>query len=120
MEEIQAAVDLLRPGETSLIVFTEGRHLEFSPDGTGTSGNWVIDPERQVDRFILYVRPGEVGSLADVYRADYEAAAPAPVREGRFVVSFRAMERVGITRQDWAHFADTGANPVRYLSRPTI
>jgi hypothetical protein len=108
VEEIASLRDLLRPGESALAVLTDGRRLRLSGDGTGTSGNWVIDPARQVDRFIVYYREGTAGETAKLYIADYAGAAPSP-EAGRFVVSFEGAQQVGVTRWPWPEFADTGA-----------
>jgi hypothetical protein len=114
--ELHSVTDLLVPGESALAVFTHGRHFDLNPDGTGSSGNWVIDPERHVDRFIVYSRTGPAGVPAEVYRAVF-VGADETAEPGRFVVSFRGAELVGITRESWPQFADTGVNPVRYITR---
>jgi hypothetical protein len=115
--ELRSVTDLLVPGESALAVFTHGQLLSLNPDGTGSSGNWVIDPERRVDRFIVYSRSGPVGMPAGVYRAEFVGAAES-AEPGRFVVNFRGVELVGVTRESWPEFADTGVNPVRYITRP--
>jgi hypothetical protein len=115
--ELHSVIDLLAPGESALAVFTHGRHFNLNPDGTGSSGNWVIDPERRVDRFIVYNRSGAAGVPAEVYRADFVGAVQS-AEPGRLVVNFRAAELAGVTRDSWPKFADTGVNPVRYIARP--
>jgi hypothetical protein len=115
--ELRSLADLLIPGESALAVFTHGQHFSLNPDGTGTSGNWVMDPERRVDRFIVYSRTGPAGRPAEVYRTVFVGAAES-VEPGRFVVNFRGAELVGVTHESWPRFADTGVNPVRYFTRP--
>jgi hypothetical protein len=117
MEEVGSLLDLLQPGESALAVLTDGRNLKLNGDGSGSSGNWVIDPARQVDRFVIYYREGGAGDTARLYRGDYVGAGPSP-EAGRSVVTFEGAEQVGVTRLSWPEFADTGANPVRYISRP--
>ncbi len=114
--ELRSVTELLTPDESALAVFTHGRNFTLNPDGTGSSGNWVIDPERRIDRFIVYSRSGPAGVPAEIYRAEYVGAAES-TESGRFVVSFRAAELAGVTRESWPQFADTGVNPVRYITR---
>jgi hypothetical protein len=115
MNEVRSLLDLLQPGESGLAVFTHGRHFQLNSDGTGTSGNWVADSTRVVDRFVVYLRDGRAGVIARVFRADFAGAAPSP-EAGRIVVSFRSAKQVGVTRASWPKFAHTGANPVRYIA----
>lgn len=114
--ELRSVTDLLVPGESALAVFTHGQYFSLNPDGTGSSGNWVIDPARRVDRFIVYSRTGPAGRPAEIYRAVFVGAAESG-EPGRFVVNFRRAELVGVTRESWPQFADTGVNPVRYITR---
>lgn len=117
LTELQSVIELLEPGESALVVFTHGQHFNLDPDGTGSSGDWVIDPDRHVDRFIVYSRRGPAGGPAEVYRAEFVSAAES-AKPGRFVVNFSGAELVGVTRESWPQFADTGVNPVRYITRP--
>jgi hypothetical protein len=117
MNEVTSLLELLKPGESALAVLTDGRHFNLNHDGSGSSGNWLINPQRQVERFIVYHRPGSAGDSANLYRADYVDATPSP-ESGRSVISFRKAEQVGVTRLSWPEFADTGASPVRYISKP--
>jgi hypothetical protein len=105
----------LQPGESALAVFTDGRHFQLYPDGTGTSGNWKTRPPHTIDRFVVYCRDGSAGDVAQVYCADFIGTTPSP-EAGRVVVQFRNARQLGITRQSWPKFADTGTNPVRCLS----
>lgn len=106
--------ELLAPGESAMVVFTRGQHL--SPGRDGTSGNWVIDPRRRADWFIVYRRDGKVGEPAEIGRARYVDTIPSP-EPGRFLVEFRGMEPIGTTRLSWSEFALTGTNPVRHVDR---
>src|SRR5262249_23078430 len=114
MDEVESLLDVLNPGETALAVFTDGHNLQFNADGTGTSGNWVADPARVVARFVIYLRHGPAGDLAQVHRADFVGTAISP-EPGRIVVNFENAQQVAVTRASWPEFADTGANPVRYV-----
>ena len=118
MEEVASLLDLLQAGESALAVLTDGRNLKLKRDGSGTSGYWVIDPARQVDRFIIYCREGGAGDTAQLYRGDYVSTEPSTEDAGRYAVTFEGAKQVGVTRLTWPKFADTGSNPVRYISRP--
>lgn len=50
------AHDFVRPSETAIAVFTDGIHLTINPDGTGSTGWWIMDPERDIDHVIIYRR----------------------------------------------------------------
>jgi hypothetical protein len=117
MDEIVTMLDLLEPGESALAVLTDGRHFRMNDDGSGRSGNRKVDPQRDVDLFIVYHRPGKAGDAAKLYRAVYTGATPS-TEPGRAVVSFEEVEPAGVTRSSWREFAATWANPVRYMSRP--
>jgi hypothetical protein len=77
----------------------------------------VLDPARHFDKVILCIRrPDQAPPQSDVYVASFvdTVASPEP---RRFVVRFRDARLVGTTNQSWSHFADAGANPVRYLTK---
>ena len=114
---IDSASDLLDPGETAIVLFTNGMHLTINPDGSGTSGNWIMSRSHRPDKVVIYYRlPEQVPLHADIYLADYASTANSPER-GRRVVRFQAARRVGSTNRNWREFADANANPVRYLRK---
>src|SRR6187455_2921174 len=108
---INRAVDLLEPNESALAVFTRGDHLEMYSDGSGSSGNWVIKPNRQLDKFIIYYRHMElVPTQVEVYLADYIDVAPS--KEGsRLIVNFKNARRMGTTNSNWYEFVGPGTAP---------
>ncbi len=59
------AVDLLSVPKRTVAIFTRGPLFVFKKDGTGKTGNWMIDPKRDVQKVIIYCRP-EGESQADV------------------------------------------------------
>jgi len=63
------AIDIIPTGISSVAVFTRGYQFDKNEDGTGKTGNWNIDPERDTKKVIIYCRP-EGESQADVYIAD--------------------------------------------------
>lgn len=49
----------LQPDETAVVVFTKGRNLRLRDDGTGTTGDWVVRGDLNVDKVIVYHRKEE-------------------------------------------------------------
>lgn len=39
--------ELVKPGETAIVVVTRGDQLRFDHQGDGKTGNWKVDPKRQ-------------------------------------------------------------------------
>ena len=112
------AKDLLAPGETALAVFTHGDHLKINPDGTGQTGIWVIDPNRNTERVIIYWRREMYpGVENEIYIANRTAISIAPNNE-RYFVHFHCAQQVGTTVYNWPEFSEGGQNPVKYISRP--
>jgi hypothetical protein len=117
MDLIDKASDLLNPGETAMVVFTEGLHLVLHSDGTGTSGNWKIDPKRRVGKVIIYKRDSEAtDQLNKVYLADHTGIV-GEVEGKRYIIGLQNTTLRGVTDQNWRMFADAGTNPVRYLKK---
>ena len=109
------ASQLLRPGEVGLVLFTEGANLTINPDGSGSTGDWVVDPRRRVDWIIMYRR--EAGNPADnellmARSGDFEGP-----RGDRYLINLRDVKRVGSTNVNWREFAGGWNNPVRYIAR---
>jgi hypothetical protein len=117
---INRASDLLRAGEVAIVLFTKSMHLvNMNPDGSGTSGNWHSNPNHhdRPDKVIIYNRLlDRVPQEAEIYLAKYVDAVESQ-SQGRLVIQFQNAMQVGTTRQNWYEFADTGTNPVRYLSK---
>jgi hypothetical protein len=112
------AGDLLGPGETGIVLFTEGRNLILHRDGTGSSGNWVIDSTRQVGRVIVFQEvEHRQGLTADVFSGEF-VGFEGPNLDGRFVVRMRGVSVAGLSPCGWQEFVGPGQNPVRYLERP--
>jgi hypothetical protein len=117
------AKNLLKKGETAVVIFTKDIQFFRKPDGTGSSGNWIMNRHRIADRVILYCRK-HPRSTADIYLADFVPPTnttdcygnPVPPNESpRVVVHFAGCSHVGQTRKNWYQFADTGTNPIRWL-----
>ncbi|SRR6266852_1524455 len=114
---VSSALDLLESGESALVLFTRGPRLSINPDASGSSGNWVLDCARQVDHVIIYnKRPYGDTSRVDVYLAEHTGTAESS-ESGRYVVHFQNVRLVGEAGGNWHEFAETGANPVRFISK---
>jgi hypothetical protein len=103
----------LRPDETALVIFTDGSNLTFGADGSGTSGEWEINPQRKVDRVILYRRL-DSPERNEIYLANHAGTRPAPDPDRHFV-DLAHVQYAGLTQEDWYEFAGKGQNPIRYV-----
>ncbi len=105
---------LLKPGEHAIVIFTYGRYFHKKRDGSGSTGNWVIDENRKCSKVVIYNR---VGARNDVYVA--RRAGLKPSREpGRFIINLEKIHYFGTTYFNWPQFAGS-RNPVRYLKIST-
>jgi len=111
------AIDFLILGEKALVVFTHGLNLKIRPDGTGTSGNWIIDPRRRADKIIIYRRnTSDIETTNEIFIGQQNGiSGPTPDDDRRYIVAFIDLKRVGTTDMNWKEFAETGSAPVRYL-----
>ena|SRR5579875_3614672 len=107
------ALDLVQPGEKAVIVYTRGLHFEQHPDGTGSTGNWVISPHRAIDRVIIYMPEGPTDRRA-IFTAEARAIIPAGEKK-RYRITLEDVRFVGETTSTWQEFAGGGQNPIRYL-----
>jgi hypothetical protein len=116
-----SANQLLRPGEVGLVIFTEGRDFTVNADGSGSTGDWAVDPLRRVDWiFIYYRRDPADASHNELFMArsgDLEGPRPpvAPGGRERYLINLRDIKFVGQTTVNWHKFASAGALPIRYI-----
>lgn len=108
------ARDFIKPGENVMAIFTHGIHFDLCDGNTGLTGQWNIDPNRRVDRVIIYLRNNEMNTNT-LYIANYAGVKPAD-REGRYDIQLTHAQYIGTTSTNWSEFAETGQNPIRYLS----
>lgn len=110
------ARDFIKPGETVIVVYTHGKHFELKDNNTGSTGQWTIDPNRIVDRVIIYHRDDETRTNT-LYIANHAGAKLAEEREGRrYDIQLTHIQYVGITSINWTEFAESRQNPIRYLT----
>jgi hypothetical protein len=115
MFTIERARDLLQAGETAVVIFTRGSNFQIHADGTGVTGYWKVMPQGDVDQVIVYHRQPD--KTNKVYTAK-PVAVRGPDEEDRYSIELSAVQQVGSTEAKWFQFAETQANPVRYLSQP--
>ncbi len=115
-QQIQAARDLLKPGESAIVVFTHGPQLLIGPDDSGSTGNWKIRPSWNINRVVIYVRQTRHSAILNIWLADFVKITDSP-QLGRSVVHFKNAAEVGQTAVNWRDFAQTWANPVRFIKR---
>ncbi|GAB4188899.1 MAG: hypothetical protein Fur006_29660 [Coleofasciculaceae cyanobacterium] len=108
------ARDFIKPGESVIAIFTHGMHFELYDGNTGSTGQWKIDPNRPVDRVIIYHRHDEMNTNI-LYIANHAGVEPAD-REGRYNIQLTHVQYIGTTSTNWVEFAETGPQPIRYFS----
>lgn len=113
------AKDVLKTGETAMMIFTDGRNLTITPDGRGTSGVWRINKNIAPDRVIVYFRNGD-RQKNEIYLGDFVQLLPSTEKAypNRSVVEFMNMKSVGFTDSNWNEFTDTKRGsiaPVKYI-----
>ncbi|AFY46050.1 hypothetical protein Nos7524_0126 [Nostoc sp. PCC 7524] len=104
------ARDFIKPGESIIVIFTDGTLFELGNDNTGLTGDWKIDPNRSVDRVIIYQREHPINRLYIANHAGVEF-----VEENRYKIQLAHVQYIGETDLNWNEFAEGGANPIRYL-----
>lgn len=57
------ARDFIQPGENVIVIFTQGSDFDLGDGNTGSTGEWLIDPNRPVDRVIIYHRKDDTNTL---------------------------------------------------------
>lgn len=115
MIKYSSADQLLRPGEVGLFIFTDGANLTINQDGSGSTGDWVVDPRRRVDWVVIYKRASNNPSRNELLLArsgDLEGP-----RAERYLINLRDIKSVGYTDVNWHEFASAGNNPIRYIMR---
>ena len=111
------ARELLSPGETAIVIFTDGSNFHQAANGSGSTGYWVLDPARKYDKVIIYVRNATTQSN-DVYVAE-KVNVNGPINNGRYELVLQHIHLTGTTDANWREFAElaNGAqNPIRYLT----
>lgn len=110
------AADVLRPGQSEVAIFTDGRVFEHKGNRTGWTGWWVIRKGCDVDRVIIYHRLDNQ-SDNEIWVGDFDRLENRS-EDTRVLVRLKNLECVGKSAMDWRTFGDTHSNPIRYLCKP--
>ena len=111
------ARDFIKPGENVIVIYTHGKHFELKDDNTGSTGYWTIDPNRLVNRVIIYHRD-DATNTNTLYLANHAGVKVAAEMEKpvRYDIKLTHIQYIGITTKNWAEFAESKQNPIRYLT----
>lgn len=108
---MKADTSLLKRGEHAIVIFTYGKYFQKRRDGSGSTGNWVIDEKRKCSKVVIYNRTARGN---EVYVAKRAAVTPSKKEAGRFVIKLDNIEYFGSTYFNWPQFSGS-RNPVRYF-----
>ncbi len=109
------ATSLLKRGENAIVIFTYGKYFRKMKNGSGSTGNWVIDENRMCNQVVIYNRT-QFGN--EIYVAKRKAVTPSKKEAGRFVIELNEIEYYGCTYFNWLQFAGS-RNPIRYFNLPS-
>ena len=90
MPFLESSEQLLKLGETGLFLFTNGRFFTQDANGNGSSGFWMLNPQRNIDRVIIFrwsFRKGE--RFVELFSA-LPNGFEGPTDEGRYTVRGQA------------------------------
>jgi hypothetical protein len=110
-ESAMKARDFIKPGESMMVLFTDGTLFEFGDDNTGLTGDWHINPSHSIDRVIIYVRGNQKNT---VYIANH-AGVEFIEENNKYKIKLAHVQYIGKTDLNWNKFADTGTKAIRYL-----
>lgn len=118
------AIDLLKSGETAVMIFTRGDKFYFDKTtGTGFSGNWKIRRD-SLDRVIIYHRPRDWNHGAEIYVGKFEkplaeAIEPATPKERkeRRRINFSNLKHVGTTEVNFREFTGNYRRDFCFINR---
>lgn len=112
---IRKAEELVKPGETAVVVFTRGDQMSFDQQGEGKSGNWKVDPKslEGCDKVIIYKRGVSVDDNR-VYIGEYMGIEPSP-ELGRFIIFFSKLVDVGRSTSNWLQFGGGSGGAFFYI-----
>lgn len=109
------ATSLLKRGENAIVIFTYGKYFRKMKDGSGSTGNWVIDENRKCNKVVIYNRTHRGN---EVYVAKRTALTPSKKEAGRFIIQLDEIQYYGCTYFNWLQFAGS-RNPIRYFTLAT-
>ena len=116
MRRLAHATEVLKKGETALVLYTDGSLFEVER-GSGWTGNWRLAVGRAFDRVVIYKRERADPSLYLVYTAVPAGTQACMDDPARRRIKLRDVRCVGYARERWQDFASSGRGPLRYLER---
>lgn len=114
------ARDIVKSGESAVLIFTDGRNLCINDDGSGFSGNWRVRRDVSLDKVVVYFR-NKFKAINEVYVGDFVqliASSEFHLPDSR-AFKFTGMQYVGSTDANWNQFTGSkqfAITPVRYVN----
>lgn len=115
MKGYKTVRDVLPPGQKAVVVFTRGGKLEINKAGSGKTGNWKVNPTKleKVDNVVIYLREANQTG-GKILLGSYVGHEPSP-EEGRYIIYFHKLIKMGLTESNWREFSNLWQNPVAFL-----
>jgi hypothetical protein len=107
------AQDCISAGESAVVLFTRGPHFKRKSDGSGSTGNWKLDPGRTFDRVVIYHRIPKT-MAGEIYVGDFIKTSPSREEE-RYIIHFSNLRLKGKTHLNWFQFGRGHQDPVQYF-----
>jgi hypothetical protein len=116
MKGIKAVSDVLPANTSAIVIFTRGHVLAMDKTGRGHTGNWKMNPNRDFDVVLLYLR-GKSQEDNTIFLAS-PASIESTHLDGRYLINLTNIREVAKTSSDWHTFIGAGSsNPVFYADR---
>jgi hypothetical protein len=107
------ARNFVKVDEKVIAVFTRGIDFIINSDNTGSTGKWKINPNRLIDRVIIYHHDSK-NDVNLLYIANHNGIESTDL-EKRYKIRLKHIQYIGTTSENWKSFAECDANPVRYF-----
>ena len=113
------ARDLIKDGQTALVLFTDGSNFDINEGRFDRNGNWNARDKATADKVIIYFR-NKVKKVNEVFVADLvklHHSQDADLRRS-FAIEFKNTVSAGLTDSNWLEFTGSkrgASSPVRYL-----
>ncbi len=113
--------DVVGQDEHTVVVFSKcgesKANLNFNYDRTGYTGNWTISRDCNVQYVVIYHRSEHRNTIYKARVTGIEGPLVEALPQKRYRIKFADCKVIGTTNQSWPRFANSGANPVRYINR---
>jgi hypothetical protein len=112
--------EIIEEDERVIAVFTThdqwSSNLIINKDRTGSTGDWAIRSNPDVETVIIYHRVDGGNYIYKAKIVSIEGPLPKYKDRNRYKIYFSGCEDEGVTTNTWSDFANCGANPVRYIN----